>query len=85
LKIRVGITPEQLEGIGRDVKYACARDRNVENGADILHPLTLAFLQEVILATTKKTELITQESCEFGEVTEIIQREMETETEEKNG
>jgi hypothetical protein len=74
LKIRIGITPEQLEDIGRDVKYACTK----ENGMDILHPLTLAFLQDVILVTAKKTELITRESCEFGEITEVIQREMET-------
>jgi hypothetical protein len=78
LKIRIGITPEQLEDIGRDVKYACAGSGKTGDGRDILHPLTAAFLQEVILATTKKTERITQESCEFGEVMEIVQRELET-------
>jgi hypothetical protein len=78
LKIRIKITPEQLEGIGRDVKYACAKTEKDEKGTDILHPLTLAFLQDVILVTAKKTELITRESCEFGEMAEIIQREMET-------
>jgi hypothetical protein len=78
LKIRVGITPEQLEEIGRDVKYACTGSGSGETGKDILHPLTLAFLQDVILVTAKKTELITQESCEFGEVTEVIKQEMET-------
>jgi hypothetical protein len=78
LKIRVSITPEQLEDIGRDVKYACAKGGKEENGADILQPLTLAFLQDVILVTVKKTELIARESCEFGEITEVIQREMET-------
>jgi hypothetical protein len=72
LKIRVGITPEQLEDIGKDVKYACA-----EAGKDVLHPLTVVFLQEVIMVTTKKLEQITRESCEFEEVTEIIQQEME--------
>lgn len=74
MKIRIGITPEQFEDIGKDVKYAGEQD--------ILHPLTLAFLQDVILATTKKVERITQESCEFGEVTEIIQREMEEDEKE---
>jgi hypothetical protein len=72
----VDITPDQLEGIGVDVKYACEAGKDGE-GKSSLHPLTTAFLQDVILVTTKKLESITRESCEFEEVTEIIQREME--------
>jgi hypothetical protein len=60
------------------VKYACTGNEKSKDSKDVLHPLTLAFLQDVILVTARKTELITQESCEFGEVTAIIKQEMET-------